>query len=330
VRVEASPEELVEAFRTHLLVERNLSPHSARAYLGDVRDLFGFLREAEGFVERFDPDALTRHELRRYLAHLRRRDMSQTSIQRRLAGLRTFYRFLIASGRATLDPARQIRAPRRSRKLPRFLRPAEVERLLSAPSADDPFPARDRAVLATLYGAGLRIAELAGLNASDVIASPDGSLPCLRVRGKGRAERLAPLGRRAHDALLRYEAGERAELVRRATPAVFLNKHGRRFGIRGLRRLVTLYVARAGLPEWVTPHTLRHSYATHLLENGADLRAIQELLGHASLASTQIYAHVSRGHLTAAYRAAHPRGGADSEKPDEPGAEPTRCEVDAA
>lgn len=304
---------LIEAFRAHLIDERNLSTHSARAYLGDVRDLFGFLHGEDWEEASFDADGLDRHGLRRYLAHLRRRDMSQTSIQRRLAGLRTFYRFLVHSGRATQDPARQIRAPKRSRKLPRFLRPAEVERLLSAPGEGDPFPIRDRAVLATLYGAGLRIAELASLDWPDVIASPDGSLPCLRVRGKGRAERLAPLGRRAHDALLRYQASERDELARHPNPAVFLNKHGRRFGIRGLRRLVTRYVTLAGLPAWVTPHTLRHSYATHLLENGADLRAIQELLGHASLASTQVYAHVSRGHLTAAYRAAHPRGGARDE-----------------
>lgn len=258
----ATSQELVEAFRVHLVVERNLSTHSARAYLGDVRDLFGFLLGPDWEEASFDPDGLTRHELRRYLAHLRRRDMSQTSIQRRLAGLRTFYRFLAHSGRATKDPARQIRAPRRSRKLPRFLRPAEVERLLSAPGADDPFPARDRAVLATLYGAGLRIAELAGLDWPDVIASPDGSLPCLRVRGKGRAERLAPLGRRAHDALQRYQVEERVRLARGVrTSAVFLNKHGRRFGIRGLRRLVTRYVVTAGLPPWVTPHLeaqLRH------------------------------------------------------------------------
>jgi integrase/recombinase XerC len=308
--------ELIDAFCGHLSLERNLSPHSLRAYAGDVRELILHLAQPQGEVEAeaaltraFDPDGVDRLQLRGYLAALRRRGLAASSVQRRLAGLRTFYRWLRREGLAHQDPTRQVRLPAKRRRLPRFLRVDEAKRLLEAPGPDDGFPLRDRAVLATLYGAGLRIAELAGLCVPDLVLA-DGELPCARVRGKGRSERLAPLGRRAQEELHRYLGDERRTLLTRAPRshgAVFLNKNGNRMGVRGLRRLVTRYVQRAGLPEWCTPHTLRHSFATHLLENGADLRAIQELLGHASLATTQVYAHVSSAHLVEVYRSAHPR-----------------------
>lgn len=294
---------LLETFLEHLRVERNLSPHSLRAYGADVRALFDHLDgpDAGDHAERsFQPDALDRADLRSFLGSLRAAGLARSSVQRRLAGLRTFYRTLRTLELCEQDPTQLVRTAPRRPGLPRFLRAEEVQRLLSGPSQGAAWPLRDEAILATLYGAGLRIAELSGLDLPDVEG------PCVRVAGKGRKERLAPMGRRAAGVIRRYRAAERPALLERARraparEALFLNKNGRRLGVRGIRRLVERHVTAAGLPEWVTPHTLRHSYATHLLENGADLRAIQELLGHASLATTQVYAHVSPAHLVEVY-----------------------------
>ena len=313
---------LLAGFLEHLRVERNLSPHSLRAYAVDVRDLAAFCAGLGGAAEvdplevTLDPDTIDRALLRRYLAHLHTRGLARASIQRRLAGVRTFYSYLRARGLSLADPTRLVRSPPRHRPLPRFLRVDEVRTLLAAPTEErTPFPWRDQAVLAVLYGAGLRIAELSHLDLDDIAADEEGS-GCVRVRGgKGRKDRLAPVGRRATALVATYRDRERDALLGRARrgpsapAALFLNKNGGRFGVRGLRGLVERYCRLAALPEWVTPHTLRHSFATHLLENGADLRAIQELLGHASLATTQIYAHVSPAHLVEVYRRTHPAGG---------------------
>lgn len=361
-------DDLLVRFLEHLRVERNLSPHSLRAYQGDVRELLEHVHRARDLDARparapagdaagrvagadgaapadeerrrlrpepadlearaaalaapFDPARLDRPMLRSYLASLKARGLARSSIERRLAGLRTFWRFLRAQGLVEDDPTRQVRSPRRRRLLPRCLRADEVARLMDAPTdADDPFPLRDRAILETIYGAGLRIAEAGGLDLGDLVRSPDGLV--LRVRGKGRHERLAPVGRRAEAAITAWVEGERrsilAALLAGTAAAtglppdpLFLNKHGERFGVRGLRRLIVRMARRAGLPAWVTPHTLRHSFATHLLENGADLRAIQELLGHASLATTQVYAHVSTAHLVSVYTKTHGRAQASA------------------
>lgn len=308
---------LLDGFCDHLRVERNLSLHSLRAYAQDVRALFDVLDgpDAGDHAERtFRAEQVDRAALRRFLGALRSAGLSRASIQRRLAGVRSFYRWLKLTGQVEVDPTQLIRSPPRRRGLPHALRLEEVKALLAAPMAEEgvSWPLRDVALLTTLYSAGLRIAELRDLDLDDVESAFDG-VPCLRVRGKGRKERLSPLGRTAWEAIEAYRGGERGRLQGRAKRkpparvALFLNKNGQRLGERGIRRLVIRYAAAAGLPEWTTPHTLRHSYATHLLENGADLRAIQELLGHASLATTQIYAHVSPAHLLGAYREAHPR-----------------------
>jgi site-specific recombinase XerD len=302
------PDDLLDSFLRHQRDARNLSPHSLRAYARDVRELLLHL----GDPERFDPDDLDRRALRSFLAALRGRGLAQATVQRRLSGLRTFFRYLRSVGLAETDPTAALRASKRRAPLPRALSPADVRALLDAPTPGDPWPLRDRAALATLYGAGLRIAELSGLDLGDLLEQGEGA--CVRVLGKGRKERLAPTGRRSAESLRSYLQDERPRLARKRRrgppdPALLLNKNGRRLGVRGLRRIVERSVSRAGLPEWVTPHTLRHSFATHLLENGADLRAIQELLGHASLATTQVYAHVTPAHLLGAYAQAHPRGG---------------------
>ena len=301
--------DVLSRFLEHLRVERDLSPHSLRAYAGDVRELFRHLAPPgrDPLGEPFRPDALDRAGLRRFLARLKGRGLAQTSIQRRLMGLRAFWRWLRQAGLVAADPTRQVRSPPRPRRLPRVLREEEVGRLVGAPDDQDQAPLRDRALLETLYGAGLRIAELAGLDLGDLIA---GEHACLRVRGKGRKERLAPVGRAAWEALHVYLRLERPDLARRGgapTEAVFLNRRGGRLGVRGVRRRVDRHARRIGLPAWVTPHVLRHSFATHLLERGAELRAIQELLGHASLSTTQRYTHVDTRHILEVYKKAHPR-----------------------
>ncbi|RMG12426.1 MAG: tyrosine recombinase XerC [Planctomycetota bacterium] len=301
-------EELLVAFDDHLRVERNLSPHSRRAYVADARALVDFLAPGD---DDFDPERVDRAALRSFLGHARRRGLSRASVQRRLAGVRAFLAYLRGRGLIEGDPAAALRSPRGRRPLPRYLRVEEVRRLLDAPGVGDPYPLRDRAALACLYGAGLRIAELSALDLGDVVWGGVASA-CVRVLGKGRKERIAPLGRRAGEALRAYLRDERDALAarrRRGPPceSLLLNKNGARLKVRSIRRLVERAARRAGLPDWVTPHTLRHSFATHLLENGADLRAIQELLGHASLATTQVYAHVSPAHLVEAYARCHPR-----------------------
>ena len=305
------PQALLEGFLDHLRVERNLSAHSLRAYAIDVRALLTHL-EPEGAP--VDLARVDRLELRRFLAGLRRRGLAKASVQRRLAGVRTFFRYLCAAGYVEADPTQHVETPRRERRLPRFVGVEELRRLLEAPAEGDPWWRRDRAALATLYGGGLRISEAHGLDLSDVDLIDPGC-PAARVRGKGRKERLAPLGRRAGRALVEYLTHERPSLARgRGETALLLNCRGQRLSVRGLRRVVVAYARRAQLPEWVTPHTLRHSFATHLLENGADLRAIQELLGHASLATTQIYAHVSPSHLVEVYERAHASLAASAEE----------------
>jgi tyrosine recombinase XerC len=295
----------LDRFLEHLRVERNLSPHSLRAYDGDVREFLRFLGVKP--EDSFDPDSVPREHVRGFLAQLHEQGKARSSMQRRLAGVRAFFRFLVRASLASKEPADDVRAPKRGRTLPRCLGEGDVHRLLEAPSGDDGFPERDRAILETLYGAGLRVSELASLDADALIHQTDGSA-CVRVRGKGSKERLAPVGRVAREAIESYLANERRLLDQgRGQTALFLNKNGGRLGVRGIRRIVVRYAARAGIERGASPHTLRHSFATHLLDRGADLRSVQELLGHASLATTQIYAHVTARRLVEAYAGAHPR-----------------------
>jgi len=268
------------------------SPHSLRAYRHDLDALLAFCRaqKAEG------PAALTHRLLRAHVAALAARGLKRSTVARHLAAVRAFTRFLGREGALGADPARALRAPRAPRALPLHLGEAEVDRLIEAAA-----PPRDRAILETLYGGGLRVAELVGLDRDDL----DLRRGVARVRGKGRKERLAPLGSRAVAAL-------QACLARRpagADPrAVFLNRGGARLGARSVHRLVKRAALRAGVDPRARPHTLRHSFATHLLDRGANLREVQELLGHKNVATTQIYTHVSLERLRETVRAAHPRG----------------------
>ncbi|MBE3133506.1 MAG: tyrosine recombinase XerC [Acidobacteria bacterium] len=298
---------LVKQFMTYVEHERNFSEHTVRSYTADLVQFVAFLAGADeaaaedpALAERIR--GVTTLDLRAYLAQLRRADYSRATVARKIATLRSFYKFLARQGHVPRNPVKVIRTPRQEKRLPKFLDPAEVERLLSAPKGKDLLSLRDAAMLEILYSTGMRVSELVGLDLEDI--DPIGEV--VRVRGKGRRERLAPLGSYAITALNRY-LGARAEADVHDPKAVFINRHGQRLNARSVRRKLAKYLAVAGLDPHVSPHTLRHSFATHMLERGADLRAVQELLGHRSLSTTQIYTHVTAGRMKEIYEAAHPR-----------------------
>ena len=252
------------------------------------------------------PDELSPQDLRQYQAALAQADYARSTISRKLASLRSFYRFAMRQGLATSNPAKPLRNPRKQRKLPLVLTTEEIGRLLAAPPADTAAGLRDRAILETIYSAGLRVSELVALRDCDVQREEQ----VIRVRGKGRKERLSPLGSYALRAIEGYLAkrNRHPETDALAGQApVFVNRFGRILTTRSVGRMLEKYIAAAGLDARVSPHTLRHSFATHLLDRGADIRSVQELLGHKNLATTQIYTHVSAASLRRVYEQAHPR-----------------------
>jgi len=284
----------VAAFLRYLLTERAASAHTVRSYRADLRDCVAFLeRRRLGVL----PDADAR-VIRGYLADLHERGLARSSIARRLATLRSFFRFLVRRGLARANPAREVRTPSLPGRLPGHLPIDQSEALFRQQFGDDEASRRDRAILEVLYASGVRVAELAGLDVEDVDLREGG----VRVLGKGRKERVVPLGAKAVEALRAYlgtREGGRGPLFR--------NSRGGRLTARSLHRVVRARARAAGLAGRVTPHTLRHTFATHLLDAGADLRLIQELLGHARLTTTQRYTHVSADRLAKVYDAAHPR-----------------------
>lgn len=290
-----------EEFLRHLRCERNLSPHTVRAYGGDLDRFVAFL----GSEDRLLGAAIDLGLLRRFLAKLHSEGYEKTSMARTLACLRTFYDYFLRRGEIDANPVRQVRTPRLDKKLPNFLEESEIKGLLEATSGDTLSDLRDRALLETLYGGGLRVSESTGLDLQDLQLDEHFAL----VRGKGGKERLAPLGTCAAESIEAYLPA-RAQLLARLesdTEAVFVNKNGTRLNVRSVRRILDHRAMLGGLQKRVTPHTLRHSFATHLLNRGADLRAVQELLGHASLTTTQIYTHVTTHRLKEVYDSAHPR-----------------------
>jgi integrase/recombinase XerC len=293
----------VARFLRYLLVERNASPMTIKSYREDLTVLNDYLTESYGHAP--DPAEITALDLRGYVAALHEAGYAKSSVSRRLASLRSFFRFALREGLAKTNPAKPLRNPRPDRKLPHFLSSDEIGRLLQAPPADQTPGLRDRAILETMYSAGLRVSELVGMNDSDLDV-PQG---LVRIRGKGRRERLSPLGSYAVDALQNWLAQRRLSPKEPTGPSapVFVNKAGRRLTTRSVARMLEKYLRLTGLDSRTTPHTLRHSFATHLLDRGADIRSVQELLGHKSLVTTQIYTHVSTTGLREAYERAHPR-----------------------
>ncbi len=298
-------QQAVEAYLLHLRVERGLAPRTRAAYASDLR---AFGRQAPG-MGRWDRGA---DPARAYLAWLARppRPLRPSSRRRKAAAIRAFYRFAYAEELIQRDVAGSLDLPRPAQRLPEPLGPAEVARLLEAPASGDPVDLRDRALLELLYAAGLRVGEASGLDLDDL--SLEGGY--VRVIGKGDRERLVPVGDVALGALRRYLDEVRPSWL---TPAsggslsrggpLFLTRRGRRLGRMGAWRALQAAALRAGLHEHVTPHTLRHSFATHLLEGGADLRVVQELLGHASISTTQLYTHLTGERIKQVYARAHPR-----------------------
>lgn len=252
-----------------------------------------------------EPKEVTPRDLRGYVAALHESGYAKSSISRKLASLRSFYRFAMRQKIAEANPAKPLRNPRGGRKLPHFLTSEQLETLLNAPAGNTTMGLRDRAMLETMYSAGLRVSELVGLNEGDM----DFKEGTVRIRGKGRKERIGALGKYAIEAIQKYQnkrvRPENQPQGREA--AVFLNRFGGRLTTRSVGRMLEKYIAEASLDGRTTPHTLRHSFATHLLDRGADIRSVQELLGHKSLVTTQIYTHVSTANLKEVYNKAHPR-----------------------
>lgn len=301
----------IERFLQFLTVERNASELTVKSYREDLVALAEYLTEAAGGMTPA-PGAISVLDLRTYVAALHEAGYARTSIARRLASLRSFFRFGQREGWAKTNPAKPLRNPRKPRNLPHFLSAEEIGRLLKAPPADDLMGLRDRAILETLYSAGLRVSELAGLCDGDL----DLEACILRVRGKGKRERLAPIGSYARDALQRWQCVRKLNPREPAGPRapVFVNRFGRRLTTRSVARMLEKYLSQTGLDQRTTPHSLRHSFATHLLDGGADIRSVQELLGHKSLVTTQIYTHVTTANLRAIYEKAHPRARAEGRK----------------
>jgi integrase/recombinase XerC len=292
-------ETLIEEFLRHLELERRLSPRTIEAYRDDLTGLATFLERS-----RSDLRTATHRQLRRWLAHLDTREYARSSIARKAAAVRSFYRFAARRGHVEASPASVLASPKRPTRLPSVLKVSEAAALVSAPPSLDAWTYRDRAVLELLYASGLRVAELTGLDVSDV----EVDRARVRVTGKGDREREVPVGEIAADALRDYlrEARPRVE-PEGTSPALFFNRRRKRLSPRDVRSIVEGYLGEIPAGRRVSPHTLRHSFATHLMEGGADIRVVQELLGHASLTTTQRYTHVSRGRLFSAYRRSHPR-----------------------
>jgi integrase/recombinase XerD len=289
----------LDSFLEHLVVERGLRQNSLEAY---QRDLLRYLAHLGN--RNLEAGSLDRTDVPRYLLTLREAGLAPRSVARHLSAIRQFHRFLVRQGRAKDDPTSHLEAPRPWRRLPGVLSSDEVDRLLEVREGATPRGLRDRAMLELMYASGLRVSELIGLRLGDV----DLGLGVVRVVGKGDKERLVPVGDAASDSLRTYLRNGRPLLEKgRASDYLFLGRHGRGLTRQMFWQLIKRVALAAGITGPVTPHTLRHSFATHLLERGADLRSVQLMLGHADIGTTQIYTHQSRTHLKAVYDKFHPR-----------------------
>jgi integrase/recombinase XerD len=292
-------ETAIERFLRHLQVERGLSSNTLKAYSQDLRKLATYCAAHKLSLEMVDRDAALD-----FLAWLYRKKLSSRSVARILVAMRVFFRYAVTEGMLHEEPTLHLDSPRMWKSLPIFLSLEQVEKLLAQPDSATPLGARDVAMLEVLYSTGLRVSELVGLR----LAELDLEVGCLRCVGKGNKERLVPLGRRALEALRRYLSMPRLQLLHgRSSPLVFVNHRGTKMSRVGFWKVLKSYGRRAGLPPRLSPHKLRHSFATHLLERGADLRSVQAMLGHADISTTQIYTHVTQERLRQIYRTHHPR-----------------------
>ena len=329
---------IIEGFMSYLLDERHFSPYTARCYGVDLRQYVEFLTDEFNLniSKAQEAEAITTHRnsianqdvvakvtpvtvtdaifsadvnlIRGFLSRLEEHQYSAATMARKIATLRSFHRWMEKISFIASNPMQLIRTPRQNKRLPKAINVEQVEKLLAAPDDTDLLGARDRAILETLYSTGIRVSELVGINRNEV----DDPGQAIIIRGKGRKERIVPLGSHAMFALTHYlgmlmRHYQQAGVSPDADSALFINKHGTRLSTRSVRRKVSKYLAQAGLDPEISPHTLRHSFATHLLDNGADLRSVQELLGHQSLSTTQVYTHLTTKRMRDAYNDAHPR-----------------------
>jgi len=290
----------ISAFLTHARVEKGLAANTVSAYRRDLEKFGKFAQKRKIPLE-----TVSRDDLVDFLAELYRQKLDSKSVARHLVSLRNFFRFAQLQELVSVDPSMHLESPKVRRALPGHLRLEEVERLLAQPDAKTPLGLRDRAMLEVLYSAGLRVSELVGLHVNDV----DGKVGCVRCVGKGDKERIVPLGKKALGTVEKYLRGARGQLLGKGAgcAALFVNRRGRALSRVGVWKILSSYGRRAGFRMALTPHMLRHSFATHLLERGADLRSVQLMLGHADISTTQIYTHVVEERLKQIYKAHHPR-----------------------
>ena len=292
----------LENFRTYILVEKNFSKHTAKAYCSDILDFLLWIGDT-------DVGEVTLAKVREYLHFIQKFNYKKNTIARKIASLRTFYKFLYREKRSDSNPAMSLNAPKRAKSLPKFLTPFEVEQILNNINIETPAGFRNKAILELLWATGMRVSELSGLNFEDLNLEENE----IRVFGKGARERIILVTDRAKSFLERYIKTARPIIAKGYTVSenedspVFINSTGFRLQTQSIRKAINEVVDKIQLPKHVTPHVFRHSFATHLIENGADLRVVQELLGHASISNTQIYTHISSQHLKEVYNEAHPR-----------------------
>jgi len=294
----SSPEDALRLFLEYLTVEKGLARNTILSYARDVRKFLGFLKAGKLVWNRVSEETIVR-----FIHRESRAGLSARSLARLISALRSFFKFLVLSGFVKKDPSSQLTTPSTWLSLPKFLTVKEVEELLRAPDDKKPRGVRDRAMLEVLYGSGLRVSELASLKLAEVNLG-DGFLIC---RGKGGKERIVPLGRSACGAVAKYLAEVRPLVVSGERDELFLSRRGKPFTRQGLWKLIRQHAREAGLAAKISPHILRHSFATHLLERGADLRSVQLMLGHSQITTTQIYTHVSRERIRRVYDQFHPR-----------------------
>lgn len=298
----------VDSYLYYLQIEKNASPNTIRSYQQDIFGFIDFLAREQGIPDtRVAPGQVDHLMVRAFLAELKGQGLAKASISRKLAAIRSFFRYLCREDVLEANPLKGVATPKQDKRLPSFLYREEMECLLEAPDTTAPLGLRDRAVLELLYATGIRVSELVGLNCEDL----DFGLGCVRVLGKGRKERIVPVGSYALKAARSWLDNGRPRMAviksgRQENP-LFVNNRGERLSDRGIRYLVTKYLKAASIRKKVSPHTMRHSFATHLLDAGADLRTVQELLGHVKMSTTQIYTHVTKERLKQVYTRAHPR-----------------------
>lgn len=290
----------IEKFKAYLNTEKNFSQHTLINYAKDLQDLFSFLELNSTKIEN-----TTQQILKQYLTVLYDKNYQKSTIARKLSSIRTFFKFLYREQLIKFNPASFLLTPKLSHKLPEFLDIREIMELLDTKGSDDILSYRDKAILEVLYSTGIRVSELTNLNVEDI----DFIGGTVKVRGKGKKERIVPLGSKAIEALNIYESAKKQINIRpfSINYAVFMNKNAKRLTDRSVRRIIDKWIKKSSILKHISPHTLRHSFATHLLDNGADLRSVQELLGHANLSTTQRYLHVTTESLKRVYKKAHPR-----------------------